>query len=426
VNVTNIWTPSEELAPPEHPIVVEHRSQLILLLREAAELEHAIMCQYLFAAFTMKQRVEEGLTLEQLEAVTHWRKVILEVARQEMLHLALVQNLLTSIGAGPHLSRPNIPSPARYFPPGVRLALLPFGEQALRHFLFLERPEGMPMDDVEGLEAVERARAPIRDDDIVPSPQEYGTVGHLYRAIDIGFAWLTAQLGESRLFVGPPESQATSAAFGWAELVSVTNLDAAHRAIDTVVEQGEGVRGEWRTAHFGRFLGVLDEYMAMRQADPSFEPSRPVLAGTVRPSEDVPTITDPAAAQLADLFNVANEIILLVLTRYFAHTDESEAQVKTLSNIGVGLMFTAIRPLGLKLTTLPFGPSHPGLNAAPTFELFYRIGYMLPHRQAAWLLIEERLRQAAEFARRIDAQWALGIEKVAAAMDGYADRLAST
>ena len=64
-----------------------------------------------------------------------------------MLHLALVQNLLTAIGSAPHLGRPEFPSPAPYFPPGVSLALVPFGEQALRHFMYLERPEGMPLEN---------------------------------------------------------------------------------------------------------------------------------------------------------------------------------------------------------------------------------------------------------------------------------------
>ena len=44
------------------------------MLREAAELEHGIMCQYLFAAFSLKQSADEGLTAEQLEAVKRWRK----------------------------------------------------------------------------------------------------------------------------------------------------------------------------------------------------------------------------------------------------------------------------------------------------------------------------------------------------------------
>ena len=43
------------LAPPEAPFVIEHREALIYMLCEAAELEHGIMCQYLFAAFSLKE-----------------------------------------------------------------------------------------------------------------------------------------------------------------------------------------------------------------------------------------------------------------------------------------------------------------------------------------------------------------------------------
>src|SRR5437763_4179148 len=116
-------------AAPEAPFVIEHREALISLLCEAAELEHGIMCQYLFAAFTLKQSKDEGLTEEQLAAANRWRKQVLHVATQEMLHLALVQNLLTAIGGPPHLVRPNLPQPAGHYPAGVQLALLPFGEQ---------------------------------------------------------------------------------------------------------------------------------------------------------------------------------------------------------------------------------------------------------------------------------------------------------
>src|SRR2546430_3092233 len=174
----------EQPAAIEAPIIVEHREQLIYLLREAAELEHTILCEYLFAAFTLKQRLDEGLTPAQLEAIDRWRKAILTVARQEMLHLTLVQNLLTAIGAAPHLSRPNLPTAARHFPEGVQIALVPFGERALKHFLFLERPEGVALDDPDAVVAIARARPFMADDDIVPAPQSFSTVGHLYRAID--------------------------------------------------------------------------------------------------------------------------------------------------------------------------------------------------------------------------------------------------
>jgi alkylhydroperoxidase family enzyme len=65
------------------------------MLCQAAEVEHGIMCQYLFAAFSLKQRTDEGLTPEELEVVTRWRRTIGHVATEEMLHLALVQNVLS-------------------------------------------------------------------------------------------------------------------------------------------------------------------------------------------------------------------------------------------------------------------------------------------------------------------------------------------
>lgn len=412
-------------AEAEPPIVVEHRQQLIYLLREAAELEHTILCEYLFAAFTIKQRTDEGLTGVQLEAVDRWRKTILTVAKQEMLHLTLVQNLLTAIGAAPHLSRPNLPTAAKHFPAGVQIALVPFGEAALRHFLFLERPEGVALDDAAAQAAVERARPLMADDDIVPAPQEFATVGHLYRAIDIGFAWLTGALGAERLFIGPRAAQTGPESRRWDGLVAVTDLESAHRAIDVIVEQGEGATGDWREAHFGKFLEIYDEYLALRAADPSFEPARPVLPGHVRPhryGDAVPLIDDPRTARVADLFNVVNEVMLLALTRFFAHTDERPEQLALLESVGVGLMFAAIKPLGQLLTTLPFGPSAPGRTAGPTFELFYIGGYLLPHRAAAWTLIAERLRQAAGLARRIEAE-GLVLKGVAASLEKYATQL---
>lgn len=409
----------------EPPIVVEHREELIYLLREAAELEHTILCEYLFAAFTMKQRVDEGLTAGQLEAVDRWRNVILTVAKQEMLHLTLVQNLLTAIGAAPHLSRPNLPTAAKHFPGGVQIALVPFGEKALRHFLFLERPEGLALDDPEAQVAIERARPLITDDDIVPAPQEYGTVGHLYRAIDVGLAWLTSTLGPERLFIGPAPAQTGPELMKWDGLVAVTDLASAHAAIDVIVEQGEGATGDWRAAHFGKFLEIYDEYLAMRVADPSFEPARPVLPGHVRAhryGDAVPLIDDPLTRRVADLFNVANEVMLLALTRFFAHTDETPEQLRTLESIGVGLMFAAIKPIGQLLTTLPFGPSAPGRTAGPTFELFYIGGYLLPHRDAAWTLIAERLRQAAALAARIERD-GIALRGVVAGLEKYAAKL---
>ena len=149
-------------AAPEAPFVIEHREALIYMLCEAAELEHGIMCQYLFAAFSLKQREDEGLTAEELDAVHSLARTIAHVATEEMLHLALVQNLLSAIGAAPHLTRPNLPAPARHYPAGVNLTLVPFGEPALQHFMFLERPEGMALEGATGIDAP-RARGGAAD-----------------------------------------------------------------------------------------------------------------------------------------------------------------------------------------------------------------------------------------------------------------------
>ena len=411
---------------------IEYREALIYTLGKAAELEHLIMLQYLFAGFSLKQRVDEGVSAEQLVAIQRWRKTLMSIGEQEMLHLALVQNLLTAVGAAPRLAHPNFPMPAYSYPAGVRIELLPFGEAALRHFAFLERPEGMDVADAEGFEAFEQAVALPHDagDEIVPHLQEFDTIGQLYRSIGSGLAHLADRIGPERLFIGPPNAQATEEHFRWPELVAVTDLASARQAIDTIVEQGEGAQGEWRDAHFGRLITVLEEYLEIKGADPDFEPARPVVAANVRQQATgvvVPLITDPGTARCMDLLNVAYEVLLQLLSRYFAHTDESPEQLAVLADVSVGLMYTAIRPLGTVVTTLPVGPDLPGVTAGPGFELFYEVDYLLPHREAAWVLMEERLRDAAAFAVRCGELCTPALmeplARVSRSLEKYADQL---
>ena len=422
------------LAPPEEPFVIEHREALFYMLCEASELEHGIMCQYLYAAFSLKQSADEGLTAAEAEAVQRWRKHIFHIGAQEMLHLALVQNLLAATGAAPHLSRPNFPQPASHYPAGVHLALVPFGSDALRHFMFLERPEGMDLEDAAGMAAFANA-APlavprVQVGEIVPRGQDFATVGHLYRSIEAGIAHLASKLGEEVLFIGPARAQATQQYFGWPELIPVTDVASAQRAIDEILEQGEGPRGHWRDAHFGQFVTILEEYLQLREANPAFDPVRPVVTVNVRPSErdtSIPLATDPIARQVMDLFNVSYEILLLMLQRFFAHTEETDPQLKALADGTVNLMFGAIEPIGDLVTTLPAGPEYPGRTAGPSFELFYESDYVLPHREAAWVLLVERLRQAADFCEPgapCDPQVTEGLRQIRTNLTGIADALA--
>jgi hypothetical protein len=431
--LTNVLATRGE-ADAEAPIILEHREALVYTLGKAAELEHLVMCQYLYAAFSLKEKEEEGITTEQLAAVKRWRKELLHIGGQEMLHLALVQNLLTAVGAAPRLARPNFPLPARSYPAGIQIALVPFGEAALRHFAYLERPEGMAMDDAEGFAALGQA-TPLPaaiEDEIGPHLQDFATIGHLYRSIQEGIAHLARKLGPDRLFIGPRSAQADEEHFRWEELIPVTDVATAQAAIETIVEQGEGARGDWHDAHFGQLLAILESYLAEREADPSFEPTRPVAPAYVRPPDsgiEVPIITDGFTARAMDLFNATYEIVLQLLSRYFAHTDESDEQLSVLADVAVTLMYTAIKPLGSLVSRLPIGPEHPGIMAGAGFELFYAVDYLLPHREAAWVVMEERLRDVAELATRCRDQcvptFMMPLAKVTDALRAQADRLAA-
>jgi hypothetical protein len=85
----------------ESHIVIKNREELIFLLSEASQIEHMVMCQYLFAALSLKQDASEGLDVIQLEAVKRWERNISAIAVQEMIHLAIASKLLISIGAVP-------------------------------------------------------------------------------------------------------------------------------------------------------------------------------------------------------------------------------------------------------------------------------------------------------------------------------------
>jgi Ferritin-like len=79
----------------------------------------------------------------------------------------------------------------------------------------------------------------------MPRVQDFSTVGHLYRGIMHGLSHLADRIGEHALFVGSARTQATPEVFRWPQLVTVTDLESAHAAIEEIIEQGEGARGDW-------------------------------------------------------------------------------------------------------------------------------------------------------------------------------------
>lgn len=394
------------MAGDPKPIVVEHRKELSYLLCQAAEIEHMAMCQYLYAAFSLRTEPGPGLTPAQLEAVERWRDVILRIGAEEMLHWGLVNNMLTAIGSAPYVTRPNLPHRAKGYPPSVQFALLGFGEDALRHFIYFERPQDVDLEDVDAFAPVGEAPRVMAPDELQPRPQDFVSQGQLYRALEDGLVGLSKRLGEDGLFIGPPWAQADAAAFHWDDMMAVTDLESALLALQRIIEQGEGgTSTDVTKAHYGRFSAVLDEFLEIKAADPSFEPAHPVVAAIARTVEGDPPsgpfITDEATADVSDLFNVMNDLVLQMLCRYFAFGHENEEQSQLLATTAVGLMFAAIKPLGILLASLPVGVEHPGQTAGANFQLAYRANFLLPHRRVAWIRFVERMEEAANFGESI-------------------------
>ncbi|MBC7481311.1 MAG: hypothetical protein H7337_05260, partial [Rhizobacter sp.] len=90
---------------------------------------------------------DEDLSADELAVVERWRKSLLGLCIEEMVHLAQVSNLLCALGSRAHFNRPNLPLPPGYHPASIALGLAPFDMPTLEHFIYLERPEDAHVPD---------------------------------------------------------------------------------------------------------------------------------------------------------------------------------------------------------------------------------------------------------------------------------------
>ena len=413
------------------PVRIENRAQLIYLLTEAAELEHGIMCCYLFASFSIKRDVSEGVTEEQLDIIRSWRGTILQIAIQEMVHMSLACNILTAVGGAPHLNRPNLPTSPRAYPASFRLELRPFCRETLESFVFMERPEAQERADREAASPGEFFLPEAKLSDIFSSEREYQTVGHLYRGIEDGLKYLAEKFGEEQLFIGPPTSQIADAFFSLPGLAPVTNLESAVSAIEGIVEQGEGARDDNEQSHYRRFLAMLEEYDRILADEPGFEQGRPVMENpyAIFPSDvdelsGVNLIEDALSRDICNLFDGSYQLLMQMLGRVLLHTDESEEQLTLLSDVTVDLMIDVLGPLGTTLTTMPAGGSHSGQTAGPSFRLSRDVA-TLPHQTAAWALFAERLKELSAYCGflQADGDVSVVLTRVSGSLDQYAGQL---
>jgi CDGSH-type Zn-finger protein/uncharacterized Fe-S cluster protein YjdI len=409
---------------PETRILIDTREDLLYLLAEAAEIEHNLMCCYLYAAWSLKGD-GYGLSPDELNAVQGWKRSIISVAVEEMSHLTLASNLMLSIGGAAHLTRPNFPVAQGYHPSGVIVELARFDMETLDHFIYLERPEGNAVADAASFAHTGEYHRSKRERALMPSSQDYETVGHLYRGIRDGFDAVTKAEGETALFCGHAQGQVSPQDAGLPGLMIVKDLASAHKAIDTIVEQGEGAPGHHDTGHYARFLAVKREFDALRTANPTFDPAHPcarnpVMRRPMNPESRV-HIDQPEAAAAVDVGNALYGVMLRCLAQSMGRSEP--ASKRMLLDCGIDSMF-AMAPVAEHLATLPANEKHPGVTAGLTFTMLRDVGRM-PEGDGEIRFLRERLGQIATRAREIFPK-GHALEEVAAQADAVAAKLAVT
>jgi CDGSH-type Zn-finger protein/uncharacterized Fe-S cluster protein YjdI len=398
----------------EPAIVVESREELAYLLAEAAEIEHGLMCCYLYAAFGLK-RPGDGLSPREQTIVDGWRRAILDVAKDEMVHLGLVQNLLLAIGTAPHFERSNFPVSAGYHPAGVVVSLAPLDRATVDHFVYLERPEGVSVPDGAGFEAASYRR-PARRNRLVPTAQDYETVGHLYRGVRAGLASLAETLGERALFVGDPEVQVGADVIPLPGMAKVRSLAESLAAIDTIVHQGEGASESHENSHYAAFTRIRDEYAALLAENPAFEPSRrvarnPVMRAPPVRGDRVWVAAEPAATKL-DVANGTYALMLRALHLLYSPLARAP-HVRAAAAELVGVTMRLLVPLAEELTTLPATDDEAGPRAGLTFTMSRSLhpstdASALAVLAEATRVLESRLTERSPALQRIAASLADG------------------
>jgi len=398
-------------------IIVQDREELIYLLCEAAEFEHTVMCTYLYAQWTLKSDVSEGVTPAELAAIERWRRSLAQVALEEMLHLSLVNNLLAAIGAAPHLWRPAFPVRPGHFPADVVMNLSPFSEAALDHFMFIERPEDIPIADGAGFAHGSHYRRMVRPDLLAPSPQDYASQGHLYHGVLQGLERLSEQLGEERVFVGHGQAQIGLEEFGLPGLFRITDLASARRAVEEIVLQGEGAPAHRADSHFARFSAIRAELGELRAARPAFEPARPVvrnpILGTGGIAHEGVRIAESVASRVVDLGNSVYTLMIRALSQVFAPAPlprELRASLATSASTMMSLM-SRVADLATRLPA-----TAEGLTAGLNFELPGSSGPLV--QLCAARILGERAAELAGAARMLSRE--LPLADVARDLDALA------
>ena len=365
------------------------REDLLHQLYEAAEIEHNLMCTYLYAAFSLRRGVEDGLSPIEAEAVARWRQTILRVSIEEMGHLTAVWNITTALGGAPRFGRGNFPLDPGYLPANVVVKLAPFNAEVLQHFIHLERPVGSTEREGADFAPPLEFSRDVHARRLTPMPFDYETVGAFYAALGAGLRAFIATHGEAAAFCGDPALQLSPAETAIANKPVICEKTAL-ASFAAIVEQGEGAPEHSEDSHFSKFVAIRAELAALHAANPHFKPAfpaahNPVLRRPPRPAGRV-WIEDETAAATVDLANTGYQLMLRLIAS--AYTVPRPSPEKALSiDLALGLM-RAITPLAERAARLPAGPSNPGCNAGMSFTTLRDAAAVPPGPSAARFFVE--------------------------------------
>ncbi|GAA0719468.1 ferritin-like domain-containing protein [Dokdonella soli] len=371
---------------------VPSREQLIHTLYEAAELEHNLMCTYLYAAFSLKSGEAEGLTPDEAAAIARWRRAILDIAIGEMGHLVAVWNITSALGGVPRFGRGNFPLDPGYLPAGVVVKLAPFDASTLQHFVYLERPAGSNEPDGQGFEPERTFTRGMWAPRLTPMALDYETVGAFYAQLSVNLRRFADGVGEKAAFCGDPALQLSPSEVEMKGAARVICLKTALAAFDAIVAQGEGAPEGSTDSHFEKFVAIRTEYAHLLAANPSFAPAfpaarNPVLRRPPRPEGRV-WIENEQASTTVDLANAAYGLMLRLIA--YAYSVRGPHPEKALAvDIAIALMQT-MALLGERAARLPAGPSNPECHAGVSFTAL-RDSAPFPEGSAARRFFVERL-----------------------------------
>ena len=377
------------------------REKLLHALYEAAELEHNLMCTYLYAAFSLKSGEAEGLTAAEAEAVARWRTAIIGIAIEEMGHLTAVWNITSALGGSPRFGRGNFPLDPGALPASVVVKLAPFNETVLQHFIHLERPEGAAEPDGEGFAPEYRFKRRDQGHRLMPMGMDYETVGVFYASLSASLRAFVERESEAVAFCGDPGLQLSPAEIDLVGARPVICSKTALGAFTAIVEQGEGALASSVGSHYQKFIRVRDEFAALRRSNPHFVPAFPAATNPVQRTPTRPEgrvwIENDEAAVAVDLANSGYALMLRLIAYSYAVPRPSPEKALVV-DLSLGIM-RAVRNLGERAARLPAGPSNPHCNAGMSFAVL-RDAAPLPRGPSARQFLTEWLQELATAAER--------------------------